>query len=180
MIWVSDEVAMPVVTCRYVGRAVHHHAHERHDEELPLTALVGTSSTLLRLAIVTVSEPVMPDLARHGRPCGARSTVYSTVLDEPPAEPGRGRLAGDRGDRAGERVVRVAVDGEGGLLADLQRGDVGLGHERLGDQIVGKVDGGERGAAAHLAAEADVPRLEDRAKALRLVTGACARGDRID
>ncbi len=92
VIWVSDEVAMPVVTWRYVG--VPFIITRTNDaDELPLTALVGTTSTLLRLAIVTVSEPVMPDLASDGRLCGARSTVYSTVLDELPDGARRGGLA---------------------------------------------------------------------------------------
>jgi hypothetical protein len=34
--------------------------------ELPVMALVGTTSTLLRLAIVTVSVPVMPGLIDAG------------------------------------------------------------------------------------------------------------------
>ena len=50
--------------------------------ELPLTALVGTARTLLRLAIVTVSEPVMPDLANDGRERDLKSTAYSVELDD--------------------------------------------------------------------------------------------------
>src|SRR5664280_830306 len=39
-------------------------------------------STLVRWARMISSVPVMPDLASEGMPCGTKSTVYLTVLED--------------------------------------------------------------------------------------------------
>ena len=65
VIWVSDEVVIPVVTSR-AATLPFLRMRTKLADVVPLTALVGTTSTFVRWAIVTVSEPVMPDLTDVG------------------------------------------------------------------------------------------------------------------
>ena len=55
----------------------------------------------------------------------------------------------------------MPVDGQLGFLPDLQRGDVRLADLRLGFKLSWVVKRRQRGAAAHRAAEADLPVADD-------------------
>jgi len=57
--------------------------------------------------------------------------------------------------------ARVPVDRQLGLLPDLQRGDVRLAHLRLRFELSWVVQGRQRGAAAHRAAQAELPVADD-------------------